>query len=42
MFTGFSAEQERLISMLTTTAGLSGARDQLTRFTTPISGSSAS
>jgi len=39
MFVGFSAEQERLAGMLRSMAGLDGgARDALTRYTTPVSG----
>lgn len=40
MFVGFSAEQRRLARMLDSMAGLvSGARDALTRYTEPLSGS---
>ena len=40
MFVGFSAEQERLSSMLNSMAGLvNGERDALTRFTEPLTGS---
>jgi putative iron-dependent peroxidase len=39
MFVGFSADQQRLSSMLESMAGLrSGSRDALTRYTRPISG----
>lgn len=40
MFVGFSAEQKRLSRMLESMAGLiTGTRDALTRFTTPLTGS---
>jgi putative iron-dependent peroxidase len=40
MFVGFSAEQKRLSTMLDSMAGLvTGARDALTRFTQPLTGS---
>ena len=40
VFVGFSAEQKRLSAMLDSMAGLvGGARDALTRFTQPLSGS---
>jgi putative iron-dependent peroxidase len=40
VFVGFSAEQKRLSTMLDSMAGLvTGARDALTRFTTPLTGS---
>jgi putative iron-dependent peroxidase len=40
MFVGFSADQKRLSRMLDSMAGLvSGARDALTRFTQPLTGS---
>jgi putative iron-dependent peroxidase len=40
MFVGFSAEQKRLSRMLDSMAGIiTGARDALTRFTQPLSGS---
>jgi len=40
MFVGFSAEQKRLARMLDSMAGLvTGARDALTRFTQPLTGS---
>jgi porphyrinogen peroxidase len=40
MFVGFSAEQKRLSRMLDSMAGLvTGARDALTRYTQPLSGS---
>jgi putative iron-dependent peroxidase len=40
MFVGFSAEQKRLSRMLDSMAGLiTGARDALTRFTQPLTGS---
>ena len=40
MFVGFSADQERLSTMLTSMAGLTdGPRDALTHYTTPVSGS---
>jgi putative iron-dependent peroxidase len=40
MFVGFSAEQKRLSRMLESMAGLvTGARDALTRYTQPLSGS---
>ena len=40
MFVGFSADQQRLKTMLSSMAGLTdGARDELTRFTTPLTGS---
>jgi porphyrinogen peroxidase len=40
MFVGFSAEQKRLSRMLESMAGLvTGARDALTRFTEPLTGS---
>src|SRR5580692_6905585 len=39
MFVGFSAEQRRLSQMLDSMAGLvTGVRDSLTRYTTPLSG----
>ncbi len=39
MFVGFSAEQQRLATMLESMAGLkTGARDALTRYTKPITG----
>jgi porphyrinogen peroxidase len=39
MFVGFSAEQQRLASMLESMAGLTdGTRDALTYFTTPVTG----
>ncbi len=39
MFVGFSAEQQPLVAMLESMAGLSnGVRDALTRFTKPVSG----
>jgi porphyrinogen peroxidase len=40
MFVGFSADQKRLSTMLDSMAGLiTGARDALTRFTQPLTGS---
>jgi putative iron-dependent peroxidase len=40
VFVGFSAEQKRLSTMLNSMAGLvAGARDALTRFTQPLTGS---
>jgi len=40
MFVGFSADQQRLKTMLSSMAGLtSDARDELTRFTAPLTGS---
>jgi putative iron-dependent peroxidase len=40
MFVGFSADQQRLSRMLDSMAGLiTGARDALTRFTQPLTGS---
>jgi putative iron-dependent peroxidase len=38
MFVGFAAEQGPLARMLDSMAGLSGPRDELTRYTTPVSG----
>jgi putative iron-dependent peroxidase len=39
MFVGFSSEQRRLSSMLESMAGLvTGVRDALTRYTTPLTG----
>ena len=39
VFVGFSATQEPLAGMLDSMAGLSGVRDDLTRYTTPLTGS---
>jgi putative iron-dependent peroxidase len=39
MFVGFSADQGPLATMLDSMAGVDGDRDELTRYTTPISGS---
>lgn len=40
VFVGFSADQRRLSGMLSSMAGLvTGQRDALTRFTTPLTGS---
>lgn len=38
VFVGFSSEQSRLHSMLESMAGLRGPRDELTRYTAPVSG----
>ncbi len=39
MFVGFSSEQQRLSKMLESMAGLvTGVRDSLTRYTSPLSG----
>jgi porphyrinogen peroxidase len=39
MFVGFSSQQQRLSRMLDSMAGLvTGVRDSLTRYTTPLSG----
>jgi putative iron-dependent peroxidase len=39
MFVGFASEQGPLARMLDSMAGLNGPRDELTRYTTPLSGS---
>jgi porphyrinogen peroxidase len=39
MFVGFASEQQPLRRMLESMAGLNGTRDELTRYTTPLSGS---
>ncbi len=39
MFVGFASGQQPLQRMLESMAGLSGSRDELTRYTTPLSGS---
>jgi porphyrinogen peroxidase len=39
MFVGFCAEQRPLAAMLESMAGLDGPRDELTRYTVPLSGS---
>jgi porphyrinogen peroxidase len=38
IFVGFSASQPRLAAMLESMVGVSGTRDELTRFTRPVSG----
>lgn len=38
MFVGFSSEQTRLVGMLESMAGLRGPRDELSRYTTPLTG----
>ena len=38
MFVGFAAEQGPLARMLDSMAGLGGPRDELTRYTTPVTG----
>ena len=38
MFVGFSASQPALAAMLDSMAGVTGARDELTRYTTPLTG----
>jgi porphyrinogen peroxidase len=38
MFVGFAAEQRTLERMLESMAGLTGVRDELTRYTTPLTG----
>ena len=38
MFVGFCAEQRPLAAMLESMAGLDGPRDELTRYTRPLTG----
>jgi putative iron-dependent peroxidase len=38
MFVGFSADQRYLAAMLDSMAGIGGTRDELTRFTRPLTG----
>jgi putative iron-dependent peroxidase len=39
MFVGFAADQQPLARMLESMAGIDGVRDELTRYTTPLTGS---